>query len=608
MAFFAELKRRRVGKVAIAYGAVAWGVTEGASVVLPALFVPEWAMTAIVIFLLVGFPIAMVLAWVFDVSPQGIQRTEPMQDAAPRMQFRLRAAYGLVVLIAMAGLGYLLYERGVGRAHAGEPHSSIAVLPFTNLSGDPGKDYFSDGMSEELLNLLARVPGLQVAARTSAFAYKGRNVDIREVGKELGVETVLEGSVRQAGQKVRITAQLIDTETGFHLWSETYDRELKDIFAVQDEIAQAIVERLKIQLAPEEQQLAQRDQAPTQNVEAYEQYLQGRAIWKRRGEQNIRSAIDLYQSALARDPAFARAHSALASAYVVMPGYTEEKGDEERYFKMAEEAARQALALDPKIGEAHAVLAQINSDRGNLLDAESGFFFAISLEPNEPTPHHWYSILLQKVGRLDAALEQARRAYELDPSSPIIALNLANAYLIRGDDDQALRFGRLAQELGLGRRGNTSIEAMVAQRRGEWDTVKQMLMAEPELPEVLRAKVGLYVDALADPAKRPQVVRELQAIEPELKPQGELLMAYLELGQTDLAFRIMNDALDRDRLAWLHTWDMMHAWTPENTALRNDPRFARIAERIGFVEYWKQYGYPDGCRAGTGDLAFVCSS
>jgi TolB-like protein/Flp pilus assembly protein TadD len=576
--------------------------------VLPALFVPEWAMTAIVIFLLVGFPIAMVLAWVFDVCPEGIQRTEPMRDAAPQMQFRLRAAYGIVVLVAMAGLGYLLYERGVGRAHAGEPHSSIAVLPFTNLSGDPSKDYFSDGMSEELLNLLARVPGLQVAARTSAFAYKGRSVDIREVGKELGVETVLEGSVRQAGGKVRITAQLIDTETGFHLWSETYDRELKDIFAVQDEIAKAIVERLKIQLAPEEQQLAQRDQAPTQNVEAYEQYLQGRAIWKRRGEPNIRSAIDLYQAALARDPAFARAHAALGSAYVVMPGYTEEKGDEERYFHMAEESARQALALDPKIGEAHAVLAQINSDRGNLLDAESGFFFAISLEPNEPTPHHWYSILLHRVGRLDAALEQARRAYELDPSSPIIALNLANAYLIRGDDEQALRFGRLAQELGLGRRGNSGIEATVAMRRREWDKLQQLLMAESELPEVLRSKVALYVEALADPAKRPQAVRELQAIDPQQKPQGELLMAYLELGQPDLAFRIMNDSLDRDRLAWLHTWDMMHAWAPENAAFRNDPRFARIAARIGLVDYWKQYGYPDRCRAGPGDVPFVCSS
>ena len=173
----------------------------------------------------------MVLAWVFDVGPQGIQRTEPLREESASMQLRLRIAYAAVVVLLMAGLGYLLYERGLGRAMAGERHGSIAVLPFTNLSGDASKDYFSDGMSEELLNLLARVPGLQVASRTSAFAYKGRNVDIRQVGRELGVETVLEGSVRQAGDQVRITAQLIDTETGFHLWSDTYDRKLADIFA-----------------------------------------------------------------------------------------------------------------------------------------------------------------------------------------------------------------------------------------------------------------------------------------------------------------------------------------------------------------------------------------
>ena len=244
MAFFAELKRRRVGKVAIAYGAVAWGVTEASSVVFPALHVPEWAMTFVVVFLLVGFPVAMVLAWVFDVGPQGIHRTEPLPQVPPAAQVRLRAAFAAGGRrSAWRALGYLLYERGLGRAHAGEPRQSIAVMPFTNLSGDPSKEYFSDGMSEELLNLLARVPGLQVAARTSSFAYKGREVDVREIGKELGVETVLEGSVRQAGDQVRITAQLIDTETGFHLWSETYDRKLADIFQVQDEIAKSIVDK-----------------------------------------------------------------------------------------------------------------------------------------------------------------------------------------------------------------------------------------------------------------------------------------------------------------------------------------------------------------------------
>jgi len=605
MAFFAELKRRRVGKVAIAYGAIAWAVTEAGSVVFPALHLPEWTMTFIVVVLLAGFPVAMVLAWIFDVGPEGIQRTEPVAAAAPAARVRLRVAYAAVVLICMAVLGYVLYERGLGRANAGAPRSSIGVLPFTNLSGDPSKEYFSDGMSEELLNLLSRVPGLQVASRTSAFAYKGRSVDIREVGKALGVETVLEGSVRQAGERVRITAQLIDTQSGFHLWSETYDRKLEDIFAVQDEIAQAIVGKLRIQLAPGVQKLAQREKAPTQNVEAYQLYLQGRAIWKRRGADNLKHAIDLYQAALGRDPGFARANAALASAYVVLPGYTKLAGDEQKFFELAEVAARQALAIDPNIGEAHAVLAQINAGRGDLLDAESGFFFAISLEPNEATPHQWYSILLQKVGRLDAALAQAKRAQELDPSSPIVAANLAEVYLMKGDDEQALHFSKLAADLGLSQ-ANRGIDVSVAMRRRQWTDAKRLLEAQQDLPPQLRSKVGEFVDAVAHPAGRPRAVAELRSLDPKAAKQTDLVDAYLQLGQVDLVYQILFDSLDRDHLAWLHSWDLVHAWSPEGRALRADPRFARLVERIGVIDYWKQYGYPDGCRQGT-DVPITCS-
>ncbi|NJD30663.1 MAG: tetratricopeptide repeat protein [Gammaproteobacteria bacterium] len=605
MAFLSELKRRRVGKVAIAYGAIAWGVTEASSVVFPALHVPEWAMTFVVVFLMAGFPVAMVLAWIFDVGPEGIQRTEPLPQSPPSAQVRLRMAYAFVVLACMAGLGYLLYERGLGRAHAGEPHSSIAVMPFTNLSGDPSKEYFSDGMSEELLNLLARVPGLQVAARTSSFAYKNKGVDVRQIGKDLGVEAVLEGSVRQAGDQVRITAQLIDTDTGFHLWSETYDRRMADIFQVQDEIAQAIVDKLRIQLAPEQQQVAQRQKAPTQNVEAYELYLQGRAIWKRRGEENLKRAIELYQAAIGRDPGFARAHAALASAYVVLPGYTKEMGDEEKFFALAENSARQALAIDPNIGEAHAVLAQINAERGDLLDAESGFFFAISLEPNEPTPHQWYSILLMKVGRLDAALSQAKRAQELDPTSPILAANLANAYLTKGDNDAALRYSKLASELGLGRRG-FGVETLVAIRRGQWDEAARLIGEEHELPQELRSKAPEFVAALANPAKRPDIVNYLRRLDPKISPQSQLIGTYLDLGETDLAYRVMFETLDKDHLAWARDWDLAMAWSLEGAAMRRDPRFGELAERIGMVDYWKQYGFPDGCHAGT-DSAIVCS-
>jgi TolB-like protein/Tfp pilus assembly protein PilF len=605
MAFFAELKRRRVGKVGIAYGAVAWAVTEASSVVLPALHLPDWTVTFVVIFLLVGFPIAMILAWIFDVGPEGIERTEPLAGEPRSTRLRLRIAYGGVVLLLMAGLAYLLYERGFDRAHAGQPHSSIAVLPFSNLSGDAARDYFSDGMTEELLNLLARVPGLQVASRTSSFAYKGRNVDIREVGRELGVETVLEGSVRQSGDQVRITAQLIDAATGFHLWSETYDRRMADIFQVQDEIAAAIVDKLRIELAPQEQQMAVRDKAPTQNVEAYELYLQGRAVWKRRGEENLVRAVDLYQQALGLDPGFARAHAALASAYVVMPGYTREPGDEEKFIPLAVTSARQALAIDSNIGEAHAVLAQINVQRGNLLDAESGFFFAISLEPNEPTPHHWYSLLLARVGRLDAALEQARRAYELDPASPVVAANVANMYLMTGDDEQALRFSQLASDLGLSKK-NTGVQAAVALRRGQWAEARRLVVEQEAIPEALRPQAGRYVDAVADPTLAPQVIAELRAVDPAVAPQLEFVQPYLQLGQLDLVYELLFKSLDEDPMAWTTHWNVEHAWGPEGRAFRTDPRFGELARRMGITDYWKQYGYPDGCHAGD-DTPVVCS-
>jgi TolB-like protein/Tfp pilus assembly protein PilF len=605
MAFFAELKRRRVGKVAIAYGTIAWLVTEASSVVLPALRLPEWTVTFVVVFLLVGFPIAMVLAWVFDVGPQGIERTEPVAGEPASARVKLRLAYSAVVLLLMAALGYLLYERGFGRAHAGEPHNSIAVLPFTNLSGDPARDFFSDGMSEELLNLLARVPGLQVASRTSSFAYKGRNVDIREVGRELGVETVLEGSVRQAGAQVRITAQLIDAETGFHLWSETYERRMEDIFQVQDEIAAAIVAKLRIELAPQEQALAVRDKAPTQNMQAYEFYLQGREAWKKRGEDNLRRAIDLYQRALGLDPGFARAYAALASAYVVLPGYTPDEGDEAQLMPLAETAARRALSIDPKIGEAHAVLAQMNAQRGDLLDAESGFFFAISLEPNEATPHHWYSLLLSGVGRVDQALEQARRAQELDPSSAVIALNLANMHLMKGENDAALGYAKRAQQLGLAK-GIHGVEAEIAIRRGQWDAARRLIVQQEELPDAIRPQAVRFVDALADPAIRPQVVAEMRSLDPKVVPQVELIHPYIQLGQVDLAYQILFAELDRDPKAWLKKWDLSMAWRPEGAAFRDDKRFGQLAERMGLVDYWKQYGYPDGCRASDGG-SLVCS-
>jgi tetratricopeptide (TPR) repeat protein len=340
-------------------------------------------------------------------------------------------------------------------------------------------------------------------------------------------------------------------------------------------------------------------------MQAYEYYLQGRQAWKRRGEENLKRSVDLYQRAIALDPGFARAHAALASAYVVLPGYTKEEGDDARLMPMAEAAARQALSIDPKIGEAHAVLAQMNVQRGDLLDAESGFFFAISLEPNEPTPHHWYSLLLSKVGRVDQALEQAQRAQQLDPTSAVIALNLANMYLTKGNDDAALRHLQQARELGLGKK-MYGIEVEVAMRRGQWDEARRLIVQQDDLPPEIRPQAARFVDAMADPSIRPKVVADMRAMDPKLVPQVDLVHPYIQLDQLDLVYQILFQELDRNPDSWKEKMDLTVAWSPEGEAFRKDRRFGELAARMGITDYWKQYGYPDGCRAGEGG-SLVCS-
>ena len=281
-------------------------IGQVADVIFPALQLPEWTITFVVALLILGFPIAMIFAWVFDIGPGGIERTEPLKDRAKGIPRLERFAYLGLLAVAMGALAYFLFPRSMlpGSGDAGVVRDSIAVLPFANLSQDPDNDYFSDGMSEELLNLLARVPELRVASRTSSFAYKGRNVDVREVARQLGVDTVLEGSVRRSGDRVRITAQLIDAETGYHLWSSTYDRELQDIFAVQDEIARRIVNEIRLKLGHSQLIGQPEGLSQTENVDAYQLYLRGLSLLRLRGIDNLRRAAELFEVA----PDHRRAH------------------------------------------------------------------------------------------------------------------------------------------------------------------------------------------------------------------------------------------------------------------------------------------------------------
>jgi len=590
-----ELSRRRVFRVAGIYGIVAWVMAEVADVVFPALQLPEWTVTFVIALLILGFPIAMVFAWVFDIGPQGIERTEPLAHRAKGIPAFERLAYLLLLAAAMAGLGYLLLPgflpgflpgSGSSGPEAG-PRDSIAVLPFANLSQDGADDYFSDGMSEELLNLLARVPGLRVAARTSSFAYKDRNVDIRQVARELGVETVLEGSVRRSGDRVRITAQLIDAKTGYHMWSNTYDRELADIFAVQDDISAEIVKALQGELSGEESpETVVRAAPPTENVEAYQLYLQARHQWKRRGEGPVRRSIELLDQALALDPEFARAYAGLAAAYVVLPGYSGE--EMEPLNEKAAAAARQALARDPNLAEAHAVLAEIDSTAGRWTDAEAGFFFATSMDPNDATSRQWYSLLLRRTGRLEAAMEQARAALELDPTSPVVNSNMAATYMTLGYDEKALSYRQTAVDLGLDvSRTGGEVEMIAAMRAGDLETFRQLL----EKGKTEDGPSDAFIDAIIAVSQDQSRWPELEAvIEAEELPVDGRFGLNLFLGRPAKALEIAL-ALPEPVAA-----DLSTMWLPEAAAMRRLPGFAQLAERLGLLDYWKQYGWPDDCR------------
>ncbi|MGD8496528.1 MAG: hypothetical protein PVF05_10085, partial [Gemmatimonadales bacterium] len=450
---FAELKRRSVFKVAAVYGAVGFGVLQVVDPLADALRLPESFVPFVVALLLLGFPVALVLAWAFEVTPGGVHR----MGAASREEIEhivaLPAAKrwpaGLIALAGVTALLFGAWQAGVrtGRSSSDsgappvaasasaltfvdiddDPRPSIAVLPFADMSAEGNQEYFSDGMTEELLNALARIHDLRVAARTSSFAFKGQSADARTVGDSLGVAHLVEGSVRKAGDRLRITAQLIDTQTGSHLWSDQYDRELGDVFAIQTEIADAIARALRVPLG-----LAEHEQlvSPTEDLQVYDLYLNGRALLRERGK-NVDEAIRLFEAAIARDSNWAPAWAGLAEARTILPYFVSETADSAVWaqnLEAGERAALRALELDPNNSSAAVALGNAYRDRWEWEPAESAYVRALSTDPDNADAHQQYAEFLSYTGRLDEAYEAARRALALDRS--ILRLDVAG-YIAR---------------------------------------------------------------------------------------------------------------------------------------------------------------------------------
>ena len=459
--FFAELKRRRVFRVAAVYGGAAFVVLQVADLLQEGLQLPQSFLTVSTWLALTGFPVALFLAWVYDRTPQGLVRTP---EAAPneldeivaqppgrRWPIGIAAALGTALLLVSAW--WMLGRPEAPRGERGD-YSSVAVLPFENMSGNEEDEYFADGLSEELLNALARVDGLRVAGRTSSFALRDANLDLRTIGDTLGVETVLEGSVRRSGGRVRVTAQLIDAENGFHLWSQDWDRELTagNVFEIQDEIAGAVAAAMASGEEPVANAAAggRRDLVPasvrTSDLDAYELYLAGQHHWAPRRPEGLREAVRLFEEALELDSMYAPAWVGLAGVYQALPWYTDYPADVAA--AKSKQAGRRALELDPNNAEAMYSLAATIFQYGlEWTEAARLFERAIELDPHYSQGLAWYCWFLLDVGHGEESLPWCERAVELDPLRVHTLAQYGDNLMVVGRYEEGLRM--LARALAL---------------------------------------------------------------------------------------------------------------------------------------------------------------
>jgi len=587
-----ELSRRNVFRVAVVYLIAGWIILQVADIVFPALGLPDWTITFVIALLGIGFPVAVIFAWAFELTPDGLMREKDVdrtQSATPATGRRIDK---VIIVLLVLGIGYFALDKFFLRTGtapdavaARDGLRSIAVLPLVNMSDDPANEYFSDGLADTLLHMLAQVKDLRVAARTSSFAFKGQNKDVRSIGEELNVETILEGSVQRSADRVRITVQLINTKDGYHLWSETYDRDLDDIFAVQDEIAAAIADALQVTLGTVEQEaIAARG---TDNIDAYELYLLGRHDWASRGFERLKRAQQYFEDAVEEDPNFAMAWVGLANTLFVMPWYDKDAKPDDGTPR-AKEATERALELDPKLGEAYATLASIAHEFELDFDkSERLFEKAIELNPNHATTWHWYCNLLQSVGRPDEALEACTTSVRLDPLSPIINLNYAAATWDAGDRGQSLERMEHTVELDpdwpVGVHG-LAIGYLQLGRYGEAaDTLERWAQIR-RYPDPSLART--IIAGVEEPEKREAALSALEKMVSEDRASAfmSLIQFYGLLGDIDSAWAIIEQGVEarHPNVAFLGT-------APGIDSLREDPRLIALMEELGVPNGGRAY-------------------
>ena len=601
--FFAELKRRHIYRVGAAYVVVAWALTQLVEILAQVFTLPLWIAQTAIVLLAIGFPVALLAAWMIESKPHEAVAAAVRSKPAI-VDWALCGALAVVLLF----MGYqqiapssdaTTRQAGVETAKdaAESPAGaiSLAVLPFNNLSSDPEQEFFSDGITEEITAALARVPDLRVVGRTSAFQYKKQNQDLRAIGEALSATHLIEGSVRTAGDRVRITAQLINAGDGTHIWSENYDRQLTDIFAIQEDIARAITASLRMPLGLRagENLVNNRGIDP----ESYQEHLRAKALYRARGLANLNTVVALTEKVAARNPDYAPAWALLSSAHTVLPNYSSLptlppaqllqvlQSSREK----AEPAAQKAIQLDPSLPDGYVALGTVQSRAGKYVQAEELYSKALALDPNQPEALNMYSQMLSYLGEVNKSLTLRRQSLALEPFDPNSNLDLARLLWLRGEDEPTLAILR-----SLGGNNSNRFIAMVQAGAGRFGESTDTLLSAP---------AGAYPpDALAEGVRLLRMAPTTAAPE-NAKPLGLLDFVYLYTGAPD---RVL-DAYERNiEAGWMSNGQTVFLWHSSFAPARKTERFKAMMHNAGMVDYWRAKGWPEFCRP-VGADDFACS-
>ena len=595
MNFFSELKRRNVYKVAVAYAVVAWLLLQAASIFLPAFDAPPWVMKIFIIVIIFGFPVALIFSWAFEITPEGIKLESEIEPNRSIKRRTGRKIVAMTIALAVVAAGLFVYQllrstahshleggapatpqsEGLAGARASIPEKSIAVLPFVNMSADKNDEYLSDGMTEELINMLAKVPGLRVPGRTSCFAFKGKSEEniFRKVGDQLHVGTVLEGSVRKAGDKLRVTAQLINVSDGYHLWSKDYDGDVKDILKFQSNVAEQVVQALQVQLGTEAARALSKK--PTENAEAYRLYLLGRYHFAKFTRAGWTNAIHYFEQALQVDPSYTLAYCGLADTYGWAGGQT--LPGREAWAKEME-FARKALALDPNLAEAHLSMGTALYSVLGPYASKKELDRAVELNPNLALAYDQYGWTFAEMSRFDDAIAAEKKALELDPLNTFLNTDLAFFLYWARRYEEATTQIRKTLELDPNNAFAHSILGWCLIEKGNKAEARaefQKATSLDDLPWYI-SSLGYACAANGDRAKAEQILQDLEELSKQryVSPANRAAV-YLGLGEKEKALDWLEKAYeDRDPIFWWIDGDQLY------DSLRNEPRFQALVEKI----------------------------